>query len=218
MKEKFIKNQKGITLIALVITIVVLLILSGVVINSMQQSGIIGKAQKAESEYGDASTNENVTLADYEDKIKQYTGGSSAGVNGKAFVGDNGGNNFVMVVQENADDSVILKLFQIDGQSEKYNSSGSVALTKTNDFQTIYIKFNGEIVELSKNNATKFYDPTGVGRDGRSSGYFIMGNYFFLDPTHKLTAEEASTSFKDSDGESAMTLDPNYDFSILNLE
>lgn len=59
------RKEKGITLIALVITIVVLLILSGVVLNSMQQSGIIGKSKEAEEKYGQASINEEETLNEY---------------------------------------------------------------------------------------------------------------------------------------------------------
>ena len=46
------KNQKGITLIALVITIVVLLILAGVSINTLfNDNGIINSASKSGDKY-----------------------------------------------------------------------------------------------------------------------------------------------------------------------
>ncbi len=49
------KEMKGITLIALVVTIVVLLILTGVGINLViGDNGIITMAQKAKSEYEEA--------------------------------------------------------------------------------------------------------------------------------------------------------------------
>lgn len=68
MKGHFIKNYNGITLIALVITIVVLLILAGVVLRSMRQSGILGKSQMAKEEYTNASTNETAQACLYENK------------------------------------------------------------------------------------------------------------------------------------------------------
>ena len=76
MKGRLKKEQNGITLIALVITIVVLLILSGVVISSMQQSGIIGKSGEAKEEYEQASKNEEEILNSYE---LAFPGSSSGG-------------------------------------------------------------------------------------------------------------------------------------------
>ena len=52
------KGHKGITLVALVITIIVLLILAGVSITFALQGGILDNAQKAVNEYNNASTNE----------------------------------------------------------------------------------------------------------------------------------------------------------------
>ena len=49
---KHFKNQKGITLIALVVTIIVLLILAGVVINqALGENGLIGMAKMATEKY-----------------------------------------------------------------------------------------------------------------------------------------------------------------------
>ena len=52
------KGNKGITLVALIITIIVLLILAGVSITFALQGGILDNAQKAVNEYDNASTNE----------------------------------------------------------------------------------------------------------------------------------------------------------------
>ena len=41
------KNQKGITLVALVITIIILLILAGISIATLQQTNLFGQAQRA---------------------------------------------------------------------------------------------------------------------------------------------------------------------------
>ena len=60
------KKEKGITLVALVVTIVVLLILAGVSISLvLDQNGIINKAKGARTEYQNA--------ANYEKDLLTYT-------------------------------------------------------------------------------------------------------------------------------------------------
>lgn len=68
MRKKLIKTegQKGITLIVLVITIVVLLILSAVAIGTLSRDNIINRARSASSQYEDASNNEENILSEYE--------------------------------------------------------------------------------------------------------------------------------------------------------
>ena len=70
------KEMKGITLIALVVTIVVLLILTGVGINLViGDNGIITMAQKAKSEYEEAKKREERELAGvFEKKFATYHG------------------------------------------------------------------------------------------------------------------------------------------------
>ena len=64
MKKNYSK-QKGITLIALVVTIVVLLILAGVTINALfGDTGIIKKAQEAQSKMDQAAENDLTALND----------------------------------------------------------------------------------------------------------------------------------------------------------
>lgn len=55
-------TQKGITLVALIITIIVLLILAVVAISSVQETGILRFAKKANSEYEKAKIEEEVQL------------------------------------------------------------------------------------------------------------------------------------------------------------
>ena len=58
------KKQRGITLIALVITIIVLLILAGVSISLvMGQNGVLNKAQKSVKDNRDAEVVEQIKLA-----------------------------------------------------------------------------------------------------------------------------------------------------------
>lgn len=59
------KKEKGITLVALVVTIVVLLILAGVSISLvLDQNGIINKAKGARTEYQNAANYEKDLLTD----------------------------------------------------------------------------------------------------------------------------------------------------------
>ncbi len=68
--KNFKFDRKGITLIALVITIIVLLILAGVTIATlMGDNGILTKAQQAKTKTEEAQNQENETLQNYEDTI-----------------------------------------------------------------------------------------------------------------------------------------------------
>ena len=60
--NQFIKKEKGITLVALVITIIVLLILSGITIQSITHTGIFDNAKQAELENKRAQITEYLKL------------------------------------------------------------------------------------------------------------------------------------------------------------
>ncbi len=62
------KKEKGITLVALVVTIIVLLILAGVAISlTIGQNGIFTRAQNATERWEKASTNEAEQMNDFTD-------------------------------------------------------------------------------------------------------------------------------------------------------
>ena len=65
------KTQNGITLIALIITIVVLLILAVVTIGAVRDSNIVGYAQNAATMYELSQDNEVGLLGSYETEIKK---------------------------------------------------------------------------------------------------------------------------------------------------
>ena len=68
------KNEVGITLVALVITIIILLILAGVGITALTQTGLFEKAKEAKKITENAQTTENIVLGSYENKINEITG------------------------------------------------------------------------------------------------------------------------------------------------
>lgn len=64
------KNNKAITLIALIITIIVLLILAGITINMvLGENGLISKSKTSVGKYENAQEKENIALAGYETEI-----------------------------------------------------------------------------------------------------------------------------------------------------
>ena len=76
MKKQKLRKNKGITLIALVITIIVLLILAGVSIAMLTgQNGILTQAQKAKSETENAAKNEAAILDEYNKYLNNAVGG-----------------------------------------------------------------------------------------------------------------------------------------------
>ena len=86
-----LKNKKGITLVALVVTIVVLLILAGVSINLvLGNNGIIVKAKDAETKSAEASQNDLKGMNGLVSEMEGALAGSGSG-NGNT----GSGNNFV---------------------------------------------------------------------------------------------------------------------------
>ena len=68
MKKTF-KNSKGITLVALVITIVILLILAGISISALTNTGIFQKAKDAKQKSENAQKEEDRLISEYEKEI-----------------------------------------------------------------------------------------------------------------------------------------------------
>ena len=76
---KKMKKQKGITLIALVITIIVLLILAGVSIAMLTgENGILSQAAKAKEETEKAQANEALILDEYNKFLNNAVGGTES--------------------------------------------------------------------------------------------------------------------------------------------
>ena len=73
MLKNIINKRQGITLIALVVTIIVLLILAGVSISMLTgQNGILNRAKDAKEKTELAQKEENEKMQGYEDIINRY--------------------------------------------------------------------------------------------------------------------------------------------------
>ena len=85
------KNNKGITLVALVVTIVVLLILAGVSINLvLGNNGIIAKAQDAETKSAEASQNDLIGMNELAQQLEEQINGSTGSGSGNGGAGGSG--------------------------------------------------------------------------------------------------------------------------------
>ena len=70
------KRQNGITLVALVITIIILLILATISIQSLTNTGLFKKAQEAKEKTQNATENQAKTLNEYGDELNKYISGT----------------------------------------------------------------------------------------------------------------------------------------------
>ena len=70
------RTQKGITLVALVITIIILLILAGITISSLTQTSLFAKANEAKEKTEEAKLRENTILNGFAEGIEEIVGGS----------------------------------------------------------------------------------------------------------------------------------------------
>ncbi len=87
--RKLKKQVKGITLIALVVTIIVLLILAGIALNlTIGQNGIFSRAQTAANTWRNAESNEQLAMGELEDWMDGYMNGNG---------GNQGGDNTTVV-------------------------------------------------------------------------------------------------------------------------
>ena len=91
------KGNKGITLIALVITIIVLLILAGVTIAALSgDNGILRRATEAKEQTNQKNDEETEKIGGYESTIDQYVDGNGGG-SGSGGSGGGTGTNFTNV-------------------------------------------------------------------------------------------------------------------------
>ena len=80
MQKNANKREKGITLIALVVTIVVLLILAGVSLSLvLGENGLINKAKEARDKYAEAAKNDEIALNEVSGWLENSIGGSTGG-------------------------------------------------------------------------------------------------------------------------------------------
>ena len=74
--KKCDNKSKGITLVALIVTVIILLILAGISIASLTGNGLFEKVKLAKEKQENAEIKENIIFGDYENKINETAGSS----------------------------------------------------------------------------------------------------------------------------------------------
>ena len=86
-----LKSKKGITLVALVVTIVVLLILAGASINLvLGDNGIIDKAKEAQRKSAEATQNDLIGMNELAQQLEEKINGSTGSGSGNGGAGGSG--------------------------------------------------------------------------------------------------------------------------------
>ncbi len=149
LKNTFKKN-KGITLIALVVTIIVLLILAGISIAMLTgQNGILNRAAEAKEKTEIAQEDENQKLQGYEDIINQYAPSANSGnlptgegttpyLPNNTFTKKEGDLSTGLVIQDaNQNEYVWVEVPTTIYDNAEYNSSGAKKPSDSENYANI---------------------------------------------------------------------------------
>ena len=71
-----LKRYKGITLISLVVTVIILLILAGIAINTLTNNRLFEKAKEAKNKWQNAQEDEEMLISKYSNEIDSHVGGN----------------------------------------------------------------------------------------------------------------------------------------------
>ncbi len=160
MRHEKDNRQKGITLIALVVTITVLIILATVSINTvLGDNGIIGRAQKARDSYQNSSTSEDEHMRQLANEMAQYDEDENSGVieKTKSYVG-----YYADIDGDGTVDGVIYADLAVGGSGQWSDSDGNFsyeAITGVKDYTISQANYSGDFGE---NGVLK---ATGSGKD-----------------------------------------------------
>ena len=130
VQNRYIKEDKGITLVAMIISIIVLLILATVSISLVINNGILDKAKSAVDKYSDGENEEQIKLAYQEHQMAKYTGTDMSDIEymidslEKTY-----GDNNVTITKEDETYIVTLKINNIN--KNYYLNNGQTGIYKT---------------------------------------------------------------------------------------
>ena len=157
---KMNNKEKGITLIALVVTITVLIILATVSINTvLGDNGIIGRAQKARDSYQNSSTSEDEHMRQLANEMAQYDEDENSGVieKTKSYVG-----YYADIDGDGTVDGVIYADLAVGGSGQWSDDDGNFsyeAITGVKDYTISQANYSGD---FGDNGVLK---ATGSGKD-----------------------------------------------------
>ena len=142
------KENKGITLVALVITIIILLILATISIQSLTNTGLFEKAKEARDKTQNATENQTKILNEYEDELNKYVSGTTQTqkLADKVKVGD-----YVKYTPDTAStDSILEELGTYSGNTDSTkNNKDTLTQEKDLNWKVLDIQ-NGQVRLISE--------------------------------------------------------------------
>ena len=187
---KRLKKEKAITLVALVITIVILLILAGISISTLTNTGIFEKAKEAKKASENAEKIQNKLLEQYREQLNKYMPeeltddkiNKVLSQTENTFLKDTNGNSFTLpagfkvVVNDNTNNAkTVDKGIVIEDAT--VNENGQPTLTNGSQFVWVPVgtvkKDDGTIVEIKLDRYTFEDDGTPI-----QQGDKIIENYY----------------------------------------
>ena len=145
MKSTLKKTEKGITLVALVVTIVVLLILAGVSINLvLGNNGIIAKAKEAETKSAEASQNDLKGMNALAEEMNNALGEKPKGDLSKYKIGDS-----VNYTYDPASSS-----YTLESKYSGYSSNQTIAQTTGLTWKVLNVDKENDTVDIISTNPT----------------------------------------------------------------
>ncbi len=172
MKNIF-KQKKGITLIALVITIIVLLILAGISISMLAgDNSILQKSTEAKTKTGIGQEKETIALAYNSALAKKVVNGNSSAVTDSEL------NDELDSNEATASGNPIIVTFIKSGNSYKIDSNGTIIPKSGQDIATVGINITEFSINPTRTQITNPTIPDGFYYVGGTvnSGYVISDN------------------------------------------
>ena len=194
------KEMKGITLVALVITVIILLILATISIQTLTNTGLFGKAKEATKKYSEAEEKEKIQMELYYAQINKSTNGTSTNQIGEQLYDknvENGSKWHIIVINDSK---------KIYGTGWTYIPRGSkISDTKTNETWLIN-NSSQEMIKLEDGTFTDLSYKTAVGTTD--------GLIFNLDPSVIENATKENINEKLGSNVELMNFDWNKDSGL----
>jgi len=175
------KNTKGITLVALVITIILLLILAGISISSLTNSGLFENAKLAEERTKNAQEKENSILSEYADLINQYAKGITWTMNETTGEITGGGKTLhvgdYVNYQSKVTNATDEQLTALNTQLNTYSGATDNALANEALEWRVLDVVNGQIRLISATPTTVLTNKISLkGADGYNNAVYLIDN------------------------------------------
>ncbi len=155
------KQRQGISLIVLVITIIIMIILAGAIILTLNNSGIIGRAEEAREANDKASAKEYVTMLRAEWELMSESEKETAGENFTIFVNNKLNESGEYKSIEPFIEDYLEGNWVQDGTSCIYNVGGKEIVLNVGDYVNYVSQSDNVSYKMESNN----------------SGYMVDGQY-----------------------------------------